>query len=67
MNEEQLCGVFGTHSEPINNVYKLSSRKQVDEIQRIIRIFNINQQQDNKHRMLALKNLATMKVMFSNN
>lgn len=67
MNEDQLCVVFGTKSEPIRNVYKLSSRKQVDEIQRIIRIFNINQQQDNKHRMLALKNLATMKVVFSNN
>lgn len=67
MNEYQLCAVLGTQSEPVQNVYKLSSRKQVNEIQRIIRIFDINQQQENKHRMLALKNLATMKVVFSNN
>lgn len=67
MNEDQLCVVFGTKSEPVHNVYKLSTRKQVDEIQRIIRIFKINEQQENKHRMLALKNLATMKVVYSNN
>lgn len=67
MNEEQLCAVLGTHMEPIRNVYTTRTRKQVDEIQRIIRIFNINQEQDNKHRMLSIKNLATMHVVFSNN
>lgn len=67
MNEEQLNVVLGTISEPINNVYKLSSRKQVEEIQRIMRIFAINEEQKNKHKMLSIKNLATMKVVFSNN
>ncbi len=67
MNELQLNGVLGTISEPVKNAYKLSSRKQVEEIQRIIRIFNINEEQKNKHKMLAIKNLATMKVVFSNN
>lgn len=67
MNEEQLCTILGTNREPIQNVYSLDSRKKVEEIQRIIRIFNINQEQENKHRMLSIKNLATMKVVFSNN
>lgn len=67
MNEEQLNGVLGTISEPIKNAYALSSRKQIEEIQRIVRIFNINEEQKNKHKMLSIKNLATMKVVFSNN
>ena len=67
MNEEQLNVVLGTISEPVKNVYKLTSRKQAEEIQRIVRIFHINEKQKNKHKMLAIKNLATMKVVFSNN
>jgi len=67
MNEEQLNVVLGTISEPIKNVYKLNSRNKVEEIQRIVRIFNINNEQKNKHKMLSIKNLATMKVVFSNN
>ncbi len=67
MNELQLDGVLGTISEPIKNVYKLSSRKQIEEIQRICRIFKINEEQKIKHKMISLKNLSTMKVVFSNN
>ena len=67
MNEEQLNVVLGTICEPIKNVYKLDSRKKTEEIQRIVRIFNINNEQKNKHKMLSIKNLATMKVVFSNN
>lgn len=67
MNEAQLNGVLGTVSEPVKNAYNLSSRKQIEEIQRIIRIFNINEEQKNKHKMISIKNLATMRVVFSNN
>ena len=67
MNEQQLNTVLGTISEPVKNRYILSSRKEVEEIQRIIRIFNITEEQKIKHRMLSIKNLATMKVVFSNN
>lgn len=67
MNEVQLNGVLGTICEPVKNAYNLSSRKQVEEIQRIVRIFNINEEQKNKHKMLSIKNLATMRVVFSNN
>ena len=67
MNEEQLNVVLGTISEPVKNVYKLTSRKEVDEIQRIIRIFNINEEQKIKHKMLSIRKLATMRIVFSNN
>ena len=67
MNEEQLSLVLGTTSEPVKNVYRLYSLKEVSEIQRLIRIFNINNEQKNKHKMLAIKNLATMRIVYSNN
>ncbi len=67
MNEEQLNMVLGTTFEPVKNAYKFSNRMQRDEIQRIIRIFNINEEQKIKHKLFAIKNLATMKVVFSNN
>ncbi len=67
MNEQQLNVVLGTISEPIKNAYCITSRKQREEIQRIARIFIINEEQKNKHKLLAIKNLATMKVVFSNN
>jgi len=67
MNEDQLNAVLGTTREPVKNVYKLTSRKSREEIQRIVRIFNINAEQKNKHLMISIKNLATMHVMYSNN
>ncbi len=67
MNEQQLSEVLGTISEPFNNRYRFETRKQIEEIQRICRIFKINDEQKNKHKMLSIKNLATMKVVFSNN
>ncbi len=67
MNEEQLAEVLGTINEPVRNAYIARNRMQLEEIQRIIRIFNINREQKNKHKMLAIKNLATMKVVYSNN
>lgn len=67
MNEHQLNAILGTTSDPVNNRLSLSSNFQVAEIQRMLRIFNINKEQKIKHKMLAIKNLATMKVVFSNN
>ena len=67
MNEQQLNGILGTIAEPVKNVYKLSSRKQTAEIQRICRIFEINKEQKIKHQMLSLKNLAIMKTVISSN
>ena len=46
---------------------KLDSRKAVEEIQRICRIFDIAEHQANKHKMLSIKNLATFRLVLSNN
>lgn len=67
MKEEELYATMSVIPDPINNVYKLDSRQDIEEIQRICRIFAISEQQGNKHKMLSIKNLATFRLVLSNN
>ena len=67
MREQELNTMMSVVSDPICNVYKFNSRKDVEEIQRMVRIFNISENQQNKHMMLSIKNLATLKLVLSNN
>ncbi|MCI1273640.1 MAG: hypothetical protein LKG27_04300 [Clostridiaceae bacterium] len=67
MKEQELNTMMGVVADPINNVYQINSRKDMEEIQRIIRIFAIDNEQHNKHTMLSIKNLATLKLVLSNN
>jgi len=67
MKEQELNTLMSVVSDPIHNVYSLESSKDIAEIQRMVRIFNIARNQHNKHRMLAIKNMAMMKIVLSNN
>ncbi len=67
MKEEELNMTMSVVSDPIKNVYKLETRKDIEEIQRICRIFTIAESQGNKHKMLSIKNLATLRLVLSNN
>ena len=67
MKEEELYASMSVIPDPIKNVYKLDSRKEIEEIQRICRIFSISEHQANKHKMLSIKNLATFRLVLSNN
>lgn len=67
MNEQELYATMSVIPDPINNVYKLENRLDVEEIQRICRIFAISEKQANKHKMLSIKNLATLRLVLSNN
>ena len=67
MNEKELYTAMSVIPDPIENVYKLESRKDVEEIQRICRIFAISEKQSNNHKMLSIKNLATFRLVLSNN
>lgn len=67
MKEQELNTLMSVVSDPICNVYKCESRKQIEEIQRICRIFNISGAQHNKHKLLSIKNMATLKLVLSNN
>ena len=67
MKEEELNATMSVISDPINNVYKLETRQDIEEIQRICRIFKKKKKQANKHKMLSIKNLATFRLVLSNN
>ncbi len=67
MKEEELNATMSVIADPINNVYKIESRKDEEEIRRICRIFAIADKQANKHKMLSIKNLATFRLVLSNN
>ncbi len=67
MNEQELYATMSVIADPIKNVYKLETRQDIEEIQRICRIFDISEKQGNKHKMLSIKNLATLRLVLSNN
>lgn len=67
MKEQELNTIMSVVTDPICNVYKFNSRKDIEEIQRMVRIFNIAENQHNKHKMLSIKNLAMLKLVLSNN
>ncbi|MDD3436940.1 MAG: hypothetical protein PHC64_07310 [Candidatus Gastranaerophilales bacterium] len=67
MNERELNTLMSVVSDPIENVYRFSTRNDVEEIRRIMRIFDISENQHNKHKMFSIKNLAMLKLVLSNN
>jgi hypothetical protein len=67
MKEQELNALMSVVTDPIENVYKLDSYKDVAEIERIIRIFNISQEQHNHHVMFSIESLATLRLVLSNN
>ena len=67
MKEQEFNTMMSVVSDPIQNVYAINSRKDIEEIQRMVRIFNIAESQHNKHRMLSIKNIATLRLVLSNN
>lgn len=67
MKEQELNATMSVIADPVNNVYKLETRADIEEIQRICRIFAIAEKQANKHKMLSIKNLATFRLVLSNN
>ena len=67
MKEQELNSLMSVVTDPIENVYKLDSYKDVAEIERIIRIFNISQEQHNHHVMFSIESLATLRLVLSNN
>lgn len=67
MNERTINTLFGIVSDPIKNAYKISDRKQLNEIQRIIRIFNISKEQKELSGAISARGLVAFKMLVSNN
>ena len=67
MKEQELNTIMSVVTDPINNVYRVNTFAEAEEIRRMCRIFEISENQQNKHRMLSIKNMATLKLVLSNN
>lgn len=67
MNERELNILTGVIADPEQNVYDVSEFKNRLEIERIINIFKLNNEQKIKSTIFAIKNLATFKLVLSNN
>jgi len=69
MKEQELNTMMSVVSDPIENVYKIESYRDLAEIQRAIRIFDIvhEQQKESRHVMLSIENLSTLRLVLSNN
>ena len=67
MKEHELNALVGVVSDPIKCAYDIKNPKNVREIERIIRIFKINKEQDIKHKVLSAKNLVAFRMVLSNN
>jgi hypothetical protein len=67
MKEQELNTMISVVADPIENVYKIDSYKDLAEIQRIIRIFDISEEQHNRHIMFSIESLATLRLVLSNN
>lgn len=67
MNERTINTLFGIVSEPIENVYNIKDKKQLAEIQRIVRIFNIAQEQKAMSGKISARGLVAFKMLVSNN
>ena len=67
MKEQDLNTLMSVVSDPIENVYHIDSYRDLAEIQRIVRIFDISQEQHNNHFMLSIRKLASLHLVLSNN
>ncbi len=67
MNERTINTLFGLVSDPIKNAYNSQDKKQLAEIERIVRIFNITEEQKEITGEISARGLVAFKMLISNN
>lgn len=67
MKEQELNTMLSVVSDPIENVYKINSYADAEEIRRMCRIFSLSKSQNNTHKMFAIRSIASLKVVLSKN
>lgn len=67
MKEHQIEVILGIKPEPEKNVYHTNTFKQLNEINRIIKIFELKKEQNLNHQVLAIETLNSLKVMITKN
>lgn len=67
MKEQELNTLMSVVTDPVENVYRIRNIKDSDNSLDFCQIFVISEEQHNKHAMLSIKNLATFRLVLSNN
>ena len=67
MKEHELNTIMNVVSDPIKGAINIHDKKMVGEIERIVRIFEINKTQPKNHIMFAIKSMKAMHLVLSNN
>lgn len=68
MTEVELNVLFNITPERIKNVYRVDSAKNVQEIQKIVKIFQIANEQRTTSKAISARSLAPFKaILISNN
>lgn len=67
MNEIELNAIFDIVADPLKNAYKVSTPRDLDEIQRIVRVFNIVKSQKATCSKISARGLVAFKMLVSNN
>ena len=67
MREFELNTIMGVIADPEKSALNIHDKQLVADIERIVRIFKINKEQKNKHKLFSIKNMATMHLVLSNN
>jgi hypothetical protein len=67
MKEQELNTMLSVVADPIENVYKINSYADAEEIRRMCRIFSLSKSQNNTHKMFAIRSMASLKVVLSKN
>lgn len=68
MTEVELNALFDISPEKVKNVYATNTIKSVNEIRRIVKIFNIAQEQRKTSRIISARGIVAFKaIVMSNN
>ena len=67
MKEQELNTMLSVVADPIENVYKINSYADAEEIRRMCRIFSLSKSQNNTHKIFAIRSMASLKVVLSKN
>jgi len=67
MNERELNTLFNIVTEPEKNAYAIDSVKKMQEIQRIVRVFEISKSQKENFKQISARGLVAFRMLVSNN
>ena len=67
MTEVELNALFNMSPEKVQNVYAVNTIKDVEEIRRIVKIFNIAKEQRTTSKTISARGLAAFRAILTSN